>query len=138
MTRALLIPVDDAPHPVDVYGLADLQRLVEGNIECANWVFGGDSNIVVYLNSEGKFTCPPNRAVFADREGISWNGTPIHVGDVIDVLHGPIVCVGDDGEGGDADLTEAQTETVMERFGEDSIGSGFLAQMGLRLVAKCG
>lgn len=57
---------------------------------------------------------------------------------MLDILHGPIVCIGDDGEGGDADLTEAQMKAVMERFGEDSIGSGWLESMGLRLVAKCG
>jgi hypothetical protein len=45
MTKALLIPVDDVPRPVDVDGLADLQRLVEGNIECANWVFVPDYGI---------------------------------------------------------------------------------------------
>lgn len=126
------------PRPVEVDGLADLQRLVEGNIECADWVFGPGSGIVAYLNDEGKFCQPPNRAVYADRDGTRWDGTPIHVGDVLDILHGPIVCIGDDGEGGDADLTEAQAEMVMKRFGEDSIGSGFLAQMGLRLIAKCG
>ena len=138
MTKALLIPVDDVPRPVDIDGLADLQRLVKGNIECANWVFGDGSGITVYLNDEGKFTQPPNRAVYADCDGTRWDGTPIHVGDVIDVLHGPFICIGDDGEDGDADLTDEQVKLVMSRFGDDSIGSGWLAQIGLRLVAKCG
>ena len=138
MTRALLIPVDDVPRPVDVDELEDLQRLVEGNIGWANWVFGPDSGITVYLNDEGKFNQPPNRAVFADRDGTRWDGAPIHVGDVLDILHGPIVCIGDDGEGGDTDLTDEQVEVVEKRFGADTIDSGFLAQIGLRLIAKCG
>lgn len=138
MTRALLIPVDDVPRPVDVDGLADLQRLVGGYVDAATWVFGPDSGIVAYLDDEGKFTQPPNRAVYAEADGTRWDGTPIHVGDVLDILHGPIVCVGDDGEGGDADLTDEQIETVMERFGADTVGSRLLASIGLRLIAKCG
>ena len=135
MTKAMLIPVDDAPRPVDVDGLHGLQRLVEGDIDAATWVFGVESGIVVYLNDTGKFTQPPNRAVFAQREGRRWDGTPIHVGDVLDILHGPLVCVGDDGEGGDADLTDEQVALVEQRFGEQSIGSGLLANLGVRLVA---
>lgn len=135
MTHALLIPVDDVPRPVDVDDLHGLQRLVEGSIDVASWVFGAGSGIIVYLNDTGKFTQPPNRAVFADREGTRWDGTPIHAGDLLDILHGPIVCIGDDGEGGDADLTDEQVEAVMSRFGEDTIGSGMLAAMGVRLVA---
>lgn len=139
MTRAILIPVDDVPRPVDVYGLADLQKLVKGTITCADWVMSEPPGIVFYMNDEGKLNgMPPNRAVFADRDGRRWDGTPIHAGDVIDILHGPLVCVGDDGEGGDADLTDEQLEAVMSRFGEDTVGSGFLAAMGIRLVARYG
>ena len=136
MTKAMLIPVDDVPRPVDINGLADQQRLVEGSITCANWVISEPPGIVFYMNDEGKLNgMPPNRAVFADHDGHRWDGTPIHAGDVLDIPHGPLVCVGDDGEGGDADLTDEQVEAIMSRFGEDSIGSGLLATLGVRLVA---
>ncbi|ACV23059.1 Domain of uncharacterised function (DUF3846) [Slackia heliotrinireducens] len=136
MTRALLIPVDDAPRPVDVDGLRDLQRLVGGDIEAVGWVF--DDAPTIYVNESGKFDgLPPNRAIFAEHPGTRWDGSPIRVGDLLDVLYGPIVAVGfDPATGEDRDINDAEAARIMSRFGENSIGSGLLATLGVRLVAR--
>lgn len=130
MTRALLIPLEDVPQPFEYEGLCDLQDAVDGFIDCASWVF--DDELAVYVNDTGKFTQPPNRAILATREGTRWDGTPIHVGDLLDILHGPIVVTGfDAGTGEDRDLSDDEAAMVMERFGPDTVGSGFLAALSV-------
>lgn len=135
MTRALLIPVDDIPQPFEYDGLADLQRAIGGYVDAASWAFD-DPAVTVYVHDEGKFTCEPNRSIRATHEGARWDGTPIHVGDLLDVLFGPIVVCGFDPETGeDVDLTDEQADMVMERFGPDTVGSGLLATLGILACA---
>lgn len=46
--------------------LKSLQALVGGNIETFDIAFGEE--VSLYVNEEGLFTCPPNRAIFATEE----------------------------------------------------------------------
>ena len=46
--------------------LKPLQALVGGNIETFDIAFGEE--VSLYVNEEGLFTCPPNRAIFATEE----------------------------------------------------------------------
>lgn len=125
--KAILVPVGEMPREVMVDGLEDLRRLVGGAIDAMGWVFGEELSL--YVNDEGKFTCAPNRAIYAtaDDEGsVLWDGTVVHEGDLLDIVFGDFVAVGFDSETGeDRDLTEGEARKVMERFGTaESIASG--------------
>lgn len=67
--RAMLIATGEPPREVtllpDKNGstLKPLQALVGGNIETFDIAFG--EGVSLYVNEEGLFTCPPNRAIFA-------------------------------------------------------------------------
>lgn len=69
--RAMLIATGEPPREVtllpDKNGstLKSLQALVGGNIETFDIAFGEE--VSLYVNEEGLFTCPPNRAIFAPR-----------------------------------------------------------------------
>lgn len=70
--RAMLIATGEPPREVtllpDKNGstLKSLQALVGGNIETFDITFGEE--VSLYVNEEGLFTCPPNRAIFATEE----------------------------------------------------------------------
>lgn len=70
--RAMLIATGEPPREVtllpDKNGstLKPLQALVGGNIETFDIAFGEE--VSLYVNEEGLFTCPPNRAIFAIEE----------------------------------------------------------------------
>ena len=70
--EALLIPVDGTPVTIDLKEdaggstLRELQRLVGGSIEPLNVLFGEE--ISIYVNEEGLYSCPPNRAVYATKQ----------------------------------------------------------------------
>lgn len=70
--RAMLIATGEPPREVtllpDKNGstLKPLQALVGGNIETFDIAFG--EGVSLYVNEEGLFTCPPNRAIFATEE----------------------------------------------------------------------
>lgn len=70
--RAMLIATGEPPREVtllpDKNGstLKSLQALVGGNIETFDIAFGEE--VSLYVNEEGLFTCPPNRAIFATEE----------------------------------------------------------------------
>lgn len=70
--RAMLIATGEPPREVtllpDINGstLKSLQALVGGNIETFDIAFG--EKVSLYVNEEGLFTCPPNRAIFATEE----------------------------------------------------------------------
>lgn len=63
--KGMLIPTNGNPVEIDIKvdeegsTLHDLQRLVGGNIEPFDVIFG--EGISLYVNEEGLFTCPPNR-----------------------------------------------------------------------------
>ena len=126
--KAMLIPVAEMPRVIEIdNSLKGLQDAVGGYIEPCSWVF--DNKPAIYVNEEGKFTCSPNRAVYAtaeDEGAIRWDGSTIKRGDLLEILFGDIVCVGfnpDTDE--ERDITDEEIEAVMTRFGTDeSIGSG--------------
>lgn len=70
--HAMLIATGELPREVtllpDKNGstLKPLQALVGGNIEAFDIAFG--ETVSLYVNEEGLFTCPPNRAIFATEE----------------------------------------------------------------------
>lgn len=70
--RAMLIATGEPPREMtllpDKNGstLKPLQALVGGNIETFDIAFG--EGVSLYVNEEGLFTCPPNRAIFATEE----------------------------------------------------------------------
>ena len=117
--------------PIEINNLHDIQKAVGGYIESVPFVFDRD-DIAVYVNDEGKFTQMPNRAVFADSDITTWNNKTIRKGEVVDILFGPIVCLGSDAEGVDIDLTDEQTKLITDKFGADSIDSGLLAVLQMR------
>lgn len=69
--KGMLIPTNGNPVEIDIEvdetgsTLHDLQRLVGGNIESFDVIFGEGTSL--YVNEEGLFTCPPNRAVYATK-----------------------------------------------------------------------
>ena len=69
--KGMLIPTNGNPVEIDIKvdeegsTLHDLQRLVGGKIEPFDVIFG--EGISLYVNEEGLFTCPPNRAVYATK-----------------------------------------------------------------------
>lgn len=124
----LFIPVDGRPTAIDIktdeHGspLKTLQGLVGGNIEPFDVIFGED--ICLYVNDEGIYSCPPNRAVYATR-GMEDTGylsqmdyaSTVKEGDLYSILFGDIVAVGFDPETGeDRDLTEAEANAVADYF----------------------
>lgn len=70
--RAMLIATGEPPREVTLLPdnngstLKPLQALVGGDIETFDIAFG--EKVSLYVNEEGLFTCPPNRAIFAIEE----------------------------------------------------------------------
>lgn len=136
--KGVLIPTDGAPRPIDIQKDSDgsvlhsLQQLVGGNIEAFPVIFGDD--ICVYVNEEGLYNCPPNRAVYAT-QGMEEAGYisqldydhAVKEGELYTVLFGDLVAVGYDPETGeDRDLTDSEVATVSDYFTKVSTpGSGF-------------
>ena len=136
--KGVLIPTDGAPRPIDIQkdsdgsALHSLQQLVGGNIEAFPVIFGDD--ICVYVNEEGLYNCPPNRAVYAT-QGMEEAGYisqldydhAVKEGELYTVLFGDLVAVGYDPETGeDRDLTDSEVATVIDYFTKVSTpGSGF-------------
>ena len=136
--KGVLIPTDGAPRPIDIQkdsdgsALHSLQQLVGGNIEAFPVIFGDD--ICVYVNEEGLYNCPPNRAVYAT-QGMEEAGYisqldydhAVKEGELYTVLFGDLVAVGYDPETGeDRDLTDSEVATVSAYFTKVSTpGSGF-------------
>lgn len=137
--KAILVPVGAMPRVIEVDGLKDMQKAVGGCIEPCSWVFGDEP--AVYVNEEGKFTCEPNRAIYAtaaDEGCVKWDGSTVHEGDVLDILFGDVVCVGFDPETGESrDVTDEEAARVMARFGTRwSIESGWAEALRTRLQAR--
>lgn len=121
-----------APLPADALGtpeeqgiramLKSLQALVGGNIETFDIAFGEE--VSLYVNEEGLFTCPPNRAIFATEEMAKAGylsqldySKVVEMGDFYTVLNGDIVAVGFDPETGESrSLTDGETARVEGYF----------------------
>ena len=126
--RAMLIATGEPPREVtllpDKNGstLKSLQALVGGNIETFDIVFGEE--VSLYVNEEGLFTCPPNRAIFATEEMAKAGylsqldySKVVEMGDFYTVLNGDIVAVGFDPETGESrSLTDGETARVEGYF----------------------
>lgn len=100
--HAMLIATGELPREVtllpDKNGstLKPLQALVGGNIETFDIAFG--EGVSLYVNGEGLFTCPPNRAIFATEEMAKAGylsqldySKVVEMGDFYTVLNGDIV-----------------------------------------------
>lgn len=119
--------------------LDDLQRLVGGNIEPFDVIFG--EGISLYVNEEGLFTCPPNRAVYATK-GMEEAGylsmmdysSPVKEGELYSILCGDLVAVGFDFETGEnRDLSVDEMSRVADYFTEVSKpGSGIEEVIAIR------
>lgn len=119
--------------------LHDLQRLVGGNIEPFDVIFG--EGISLYVNEEGLFTCPPNRAVYATK-GMEEAGylsmmdysSPVKEGELYSILCGDLVAVGFDFETGEnRDLSADEMSRVTDYFTEVSKpGSGIEEVIAIR------
>lgn len=126
--RAMLIATGEPPREVtllpDKNGstLKPLQALVGGNIETFHIAFG--EGVSLYVNEEGLFTCPPNRAIFATEEMAKAGylsqldySKVVEMGDFYTVLNGDIVAVGFDPETGESrSLTDGETARVEGYF----------------------
>lgn len=135
--KGMLIPTNGNPVEIDIEvdeagsTLHDLQRLVGGNIEPFDVIFG--EGISLYVNEEGLFTCPPNRAVYATK-GMEEAGylsmmdysSPVKEGELYSILCGDLVAVGFDFETGEnRDLSADEMSRVTDYFTEVSKpGSG--------------
>ena len=145
----LLVPVSGIPEKIDIKAdecgstLHALQELVGGNIEPFNVIFGDD--ISLYVNEEGLYACPPNRAVYATKS-MEDDGyisqmdytTAVKEGELYTILFGDIVAVGFDPEtGADRDLTEGEMVKVESYFTEVSApGSGLDEVIAIRRGAQ--
>ena len=100
--KGMLIPTNGNPVEIDIKvdeegsTLHDLQRLVGGNIEPFDVIFG--EGISLYVNEEGLFTCPPNRAVYATKgmEAVSYTHLDVYKRQGTLVLHHPIIALKED------------------------------------------
>ena len=114
--RAMLIATGEPPREVtllpDKNGstLKSLQALVGEDIETFDIAFG--EKVSLYVNGEGLFTCPPNRAIFATEEMAKAGylsqldySKVVEMGDFYTVLNGDIVAVGFDPETGERYFT---------------------------------
>lgn len=143
--KGMIIPTDGEPYIIEIQKdeegstLSSLQRLVGGLIEPFNVLFG--ESITVYVNDEGLYTCPPNRAIYATREmeqeGYLSQLDYSHVvkeGELYTVLFGDLVAVGFDPEtGADRDLTDAEASQVNDYFTKISEpGSGVAGIVAIR------
>lgn len=134
--KALLIPVDDIPREIEINDYKDIQKAVGGWIESCSWIF--DEKPSIYINEEGKLNgSMPNRAIRSTQEGIDWYGNPIHVGDVVDIIFGDFVAIGFDPETGeDRDISDEEIQRVMERFGENTIGDGYIEALKIQAAGR--
>ena len=126
MAKAVLVPLGEMPRIVEANSLKDLQHFVGGYIDAAGWIFNDEPT--VYVNDDGKYTCMPNRAVYAtadDAGKIGWDGKPFKEGDVLDIIFGDFICIGFDAETGeDRDITDEEIARVMARFGTSYFTGG--------------
>lgn len=135
--RGVLIPSYGDPFEIDIARDADgstlqsLQAIVGGWIEPFDVLF--KEGISLYVNEEGIYSCPPNRAVYATKDmeedgylsGMDFT-RPAKEGELYTVLFGDIAAVGFDPETGEnRSLTAEESSIVCDYFTKVSgINSG--------------
>lgn len=138
--EVMVVPVGDRPYRKVIEADRDgsflhgLQACVGGLIEPVSFIF--EDAPAVYVNEEGLMGASletANRAIYATRRmaemGYLSQMDYSHVaeeGELYSIVFGDMVCVGFDPEtGDDRDISDAEAERVMDRFGSDeSIMSG--------------
>ena len=143
--EVMVVPVGGRPYRKAIEADCDgsflhgLQACVGGLIEPASYIF--EDAPAVYVNEEvllGASLDTANRAIYTTKRmaemGYLSQMDYSHVveeGELYSIVFGDMVCVGFDPETGeDRDITDAEAERVMERFGSDeSVMSG-----GLELI----
>lgn len=136
----MVVPAGGRPYrkaiEVDCDGsfLHGLQACVGGLIEPASYIF--EDAPTVYVNEEGLLGASldtANRAIYATKRMAEMGHLSqmdyshvVEEGELYSIVFGDMVCVGFDPETGeDRDITNAEAERVMDRFGNDeSIMSG--------------
>lgn len=145
--RGILIPTDGKPVETDIEMDSDgstlhaLQRLVGGNIEPVDLILGDDilacEGISIYVNEEGLYSCPPNRALYATK-GMEEAGylsqmdfrTTVREGELYTILFGDLVAVGFDPVSGEnRDLTDAEAALVQDYFTKVSLPGTGIAEV---------
>ena len=147
--RIAVCPEDGIPYRKDINADKNgsfyhaLQREVGGFVESMGYLFNDEP--CCYVNEEGKFTCKPNRAIFATKEMADAGylsqlgdfGRVVEEGELFDITFGPMVFCGFDSETGEnRDITDKEFERVLVRFGCNTIGSGYVAAIAVARMAK--
>ena len=138
--EVMVVPVGRRPYRKTLEADSDggflrgLQGCVGGFIEPASYIF--EEAPAVYVNEEGLLGASidtANRAIYATRRMAEMGylsqmdySRVVEEGELYSIVFGDMVCVGFDPETGeDRDITDAEAERVMNRFGSDeSIVSG--------------
>lgn len=127
--RVCLIPVHEAPQerfiPADKT-LESLQQFVGGTVDILSVKEDG---IDFWVNDEGLFTKPPNRAIYADaymeEQGYLSQldfQTVVKEGDLYTVLFGNIVAARHDEDGHMTSLTEQDIASLKQEYADPSTG----------------
>lgn len=127
--RALLIPVYEPPREISISkvdSLEEMQQLVDGLIQPVDVLGDG---ITLYVNKEGLFTQPANRALYATK-GMEEAGylsqldysNAVKEGELYGILMGNIVAVSYDEDMELQDLTQEQVESLTEQFKDTESG----------------
>lgn len=142
--KAMLIPVYGEPYEIDLVPEANgstlhaLQQAVGGNIEPFTPLF--EDSPTLWVNEEGVWSCPPNRAVYATRE-MEQAGylSQVQFGavkenDLYAILYGDIVALGFDPDTGESrDISPEEISRVTDYFSDISpSGSGFIECMAIQ------
>mgnify|MGYP001028727965 CR=1 FL=1 len=124
--RCVVVPVGADPYVTEIDDadtLGALQRIVGGPIEACGHIFGDEP--AVYVNEEGKIDgLRPNRAVCATKEHVVAGfrspddpSRPIAEGELLDVVFGPMACIGFDPEtGASTSISDDEVDRVMAAF----------------------
>ena len=153
--EVMVVPVGGRPYrkalEADRDGgfLRGLQACVGGLIEPAGYIF--EDAPAVYVNEDGLLGASletANRAVYATKRMAQMgyisqvdHSRAVEEGELYSIVFGDMVCVGFNPETGeDRDITDAEAERVVDRFGSDEpIMSGGieLIRMMMRRRAAC-
>lgn len=136
--RVVVVPTDGRPREEvlelgpDGSALGRLREIVGGDVGLLS-VGAPCEGVDLFVNDEGMFDCPPNRAIYATRtmeeDGLISQvdgSVPVHENEPYAVLHGNIVAAGYDPVSGDTvSLTDAQASETLRYFERVSpAGSG--------------